>query len=243
MHRETTANGGEVLFDARGYRRSPATLPGHGKGRAPRNKGRRYPATAPTPEDVAQLLAACPDTMPGRRLYALVVVLFSTGLRIGEALKLEENDLDADRKSIRVRNGKGGKSRTVGMNDWGWRGLQDWLVTREQFPAGPVFCIVMGPTQGCGWDESCARRVIRQLTRDAGIRKRLHPHSFRHAFTCEAMRNGGRLELLQRQLGHASLDNTAKYFASINDTEVVDHFAALPAPVMTIPNRKKNGPS
>lgn len=226
----------DCLLDSRGYRRPPATLPGSGKRRPPRNKGRTYPPTAPTPEDVSLLLAACPDTLPGRRLHALVVLLFSTGLRISEALKLEERDLDTARHALTVREGKGRKTRVVGMNLWGWNGLEPWLREREELPIGPIFCVVHGPTVGQPWDSSCARRVVRQLTAAAGIRKRVHPHAFRHAFTVQALRNGGRLDLLQRQLGHASLDNTQRYCVSIDDSEVVSHFAGLPAPAMTIPN-------
>lgn len=48
----------------------------------------------------------------------------------------------------------------------------------------------------------------------------------------------GRLELVQRQLGHASLDHTVKYFAALDDSEVIDHFASMPAPVMAVPNRR-----
>lgn len=62
----------DVLFDARGYRRALATMPGYHRGRVPRNRGRRYPADPPTTEQIIELLRGCPDTPSGRRTRALM---------------------------------------------------------------------------------------------------------------------------------------------------------------------------
>jgi integrase len=86
-----------VLYDAAGHRRSPVTMPGFHEGRAPRNKGRRYPADPPTVEEVIAVMRAAGDRAGGARLRALIVILWRAGLRIGEALDLAETDLDAAR--------------------------------------------------------------------------------------------------------------------------------------------------
>jgi site-specific recombinase XerC len=105
-----------VLLDAAGRRRSPATLPGHHSGRAPRNKGRRYPADPPPVEEIIAVMRRAGDTMHGLRTRALVVLLWRAGLRISEALALGESDLDRSRGAVLVRHGKGGKRREVGMD-------------------------------------------------------------------------------------------------------------------------------
>ncbi len=133
-----------VLLDARGYRRSIATQPGFQRGRVPRNRGRRYPPDPPTTEEIVELLRGCPDTPSGRRTRALIL-LWRSGLRISEALGLEERDLDAATGSITVRHGKGGKRRIVGMDPWGWAQLASWLEERLDYPCGPAFCVVRGP--------------------------------------------------------------------------------------------------
>ena len=87
----------ELLLDAAGRRRSPATMPGFHAGRPPRNKGMRYPADPPTVEEIVAVMRRAGDGVHGRRLRGLIVVLWRAGLRIHEALALTEADLDARR--------------------------------------------------------------------------------------------------------------------------------------------------
>lgn len=68
-----------VLYDAAGRRRSPVTMPGFHEGRAPRNKGRRYPADPPTVEEVIAVMRAAGDGADGARLRALIVILWRPG--------------------------------------------------------------------------------------------------------------------------------------------------------------------
>jgi integrase len=96
----------ESLFlDAAGHRRSPATLPGYHQGRAPRNKGLRYPAYPPTIEEIIAVMRAAGDGADGARLRTLIVILWRAGLRISEALDLAETDLDPARGAVLVRHG------------------------------------------------------------------------------------------------------------------------------------------
>jgi integrase len=92
----------ELLLDAAGRRRSPATLPEFHAGRPPRNKGMRYPADPPTVEEIVTVMRSAGDGIHGRRLRGLIVVLWRAGLRIHEALALAEADLDARRGSLLV---------------------------------------------------------------------------------------------------------------------------------------------
>ena len=80
----------ELLLDAAGRRRSPATLPEFHAGRPPRNKGLRYPADPPTIEEIVTVVRRAGGGVHGRRLRGLIVVLWRAGLRICEALALAE---------------------------------------------------------------------------------------------------------------------------------------------------------
>ena len=91
------------------------------------------------------------DSVHGRRLRGLIVVLWRAGLRIHEALALAEADLDPRRGSLLVRRGKGGRRREVGMDDWAWEQLAPWLAARVELPVGPLFCVVTGATRGRPW--------------------------------------------------------------------------------------------
>ena len=132
----------ELLLDAAGRRRSPATRPELHAGRPPRNKGMRTPPIPPPIEEIVTVMRHAGDAVHGRRLRGLIVVLWRAGLRICEALALAEADLDPRRASLLVRRGKGGRRREVAMDDWAWEQLEPWLQARVELPVGPLFCIV-----------------------------------------------------------------------------------------------------
>jgi len=105
----------ELLLDAAGRRRSPATLPEFHAGRPPGNKGMRYPADPPTIEEIVAVMRRAGDGVHGRRLRGLILFLWCAGLRICEALGLAETDLDPRRGSLIVRRGKGGRRRRASL--------------------------------------------------------------------------------------------------------------------------------
>jgi integrase len=146
------------VLDAAGRRRSPATLPGYHAGRPRRNKGMRYSADPPTVEEIVAVVPHAPDDRQGWRVRAMIVVIWRAGLRIHEALALAEHDLDHRRRSLLVRNGKGGRRREVGMDEWRWDHLRPWLKARVELPVGPLFCIIDGPTRGRPWSGAAVRR-------------------------------------------------------------------------------------
>lgn len=169
------------LFDAAGRRRSPATLPGHRAGQAPRNKGRLYPADPPTVDEIVAVMREAPRDRHGLRLPALIVILWRGGLRIQEALSLTESDLDQRRGGVLIRFGKGGRRREVGLDAWAWNEhLTPWLAERVQLPIGPLFCVIDGPTRGRAWSASAVRAELRRHAAAAGVRRRFAPHQLRH---------------------------------------------------------------
>ena len=96
----------QPLYDATGRRRSPATMPGFRAGIAPRNKGQRYPADPPTVEEIVAVMRQAGHDRHGLQVRALIAILSRGGLRISEALALNETDVDHARGSVVVRHGK-----------------------------------------------------------------------------------------------------------------------------------------
>jgi integrase len=121
LSKEGAMSSVQSLIDVAGRRRSPATMPGFRAGKAPRNKGQRYPADPPTVDEIVAVMRQAQQARYGHRLNGLIVVLWRAGLRIQEALSLIESDLDARRGSILIRAGKGNRRREVGMDRWGKR--------------------------------------------------------------------------------------------------------------------------
>ena len=179
-----------ALYDTAGHRRSPVTMPGFHEGRAPRNKGHRYPADPPTVEEIIAVMRQAGTGADGARLRALIVILWRAGLRIGEALDLAESDLDASRGAVLVRRGKGGRRREVGMDRWAWSQLEPWIATRRQLPVGALLCVIRGATAGHQWESSSARKQLARTADKAGVRRRFAPHQLRHAHAVEMAHEG-----------------------------------------------------
>lgn len=114
----------ELLLDAAGRPRSPATMPGFHAGRPPRNKGVRYPADPPTVEEIVAVMRTAGDGLHGRRLRGLIVVLWRAVCASRRHWRWLSPDLDHRRGSLLVRRGKGGRRREVGMDEWGWEQLR-----------------------------------------------------------------------------------------------------------------------
>lgn len=229
-------------LDARGRRRSPTTIAGRRASKPPATKGRKFPPDPPAVEDFSRLLEHCTPQRPGRigelsalRLRALIVVLWRTGIRIGEALALEERDLHREDRMIVVRCGKNGKRRVVVMDEWGWKAIDPWLTARAKLNPGQIFCVLNGPTEGQAIHDSDVRRQLAELRKRAGVRRRCAAHQMRHAHAVDLSREGVPLLAIQAQLGHAHVGITQAYLRSIDAEEVLAPIAARKPPMMVLP--------
>jgi site-specific recombinase XerD len=163
----------------------------------------------------------------------MIVVLWRAGLRVQEALALAAHDLDRRRGSLLVRNGKGGRRREVGMDEWGWELLRPWLAARAHLPPGSLFCVIDGATSGRPWSGAAVRSEFRRLAAEAGIRRRFAPHQLRHAHALELAREGVPINIIQRQLGHANLGTTSIYLQGIDPEEIMTAVRTRRAPMMS----------
>jgi site-specific recombinase XerD len=134
----------------------------------------------------------------------MIIVLRRAGLRVREALALAEHDLDPRRGSLLVRNGKGAVAGRSAWTSGGWEQLRPWLAARAELPVGTLFCIIDGPTCGRPWAGAAVRSEFRRLAAHAGVRRRFARHQLRHAHALELAREGVPLNIIQRQLGHAT---------------------------------------
>src|SRR3954454_14983006 len=223
-----------LVLDVAGRRRSPATLPGYHAGRPPRNKGMRYPADPPTIDEIMAVMRHASHDRHGWGVRGMIGVPWRAGLRIQEALALAEHDLDHRRGSILIRNGKGGRRREVGMDEWGWEQLRPWLNARLELPIGPLFCIIDGPTRGRPWSGAAVCSEFRRLAARAGVRRRFAPHQPRHAHALEMAREGVPLIVIQRQLGHSNLGITSVYLQGIDNAEIIETVHACRAPMIPV---------
>jgi integrase len=196
-------------------------------------RGLRYPADPPKVEEIIAVMRAAGDRAHGRRLRALIVIMWRAGLRIQAALALTEGDLDQRRGSLLVRRGKGGRRREVGMDAWGWEELQFWLDLRCELSVGPLLCIINGATRGRQWSPAAARAELhRRRGRSAAPLRPLH--QLRHAHAVEMAREGVPLIVIQRQLGHGNLGITSVYLQGIDNGEIIETVHARRASMIPV---------
>jgi site-specific recombinase XerD len=207
------------------------------KASGPRNKGRCYPPDPPSVEEIIAVMRAAGDERDGLRLRGVIVMLWRAGLRISEALSLNETDLDPDRGAVLIRHGKGDKRREVGMDRWGWAHLEPWLALRATLPPGALFCVLRGPTRGRPCAPAGIRCQLHHAAQQAGVRRRFAPHQVRHAHAVEMSREGISLIVIQRQLAHADLAITSRYLRGIDNTEIIQAVHDRPEPMMPASRR------
>ena len=180
----------------------------------PWNKGRRLPPEVLTRDEVNALMRACSKRAPtGIRNRALIAVLYRGMLRVSEALLLKPKDLDRRAGTIRVLRGKGGRARTIGLDDGAWAILELWLKCREGLGLSgrhPVFCTLRGGPLSTSY----CRGLFTRLGQRAGIEKRVHPHGLGHTGAAELRVEGTDIAVIARQLRHASIATTSGYLES-----------------------------
>ncbi len=172
---------------------------------------KRYPIEVLTKHEVQALLEACgQEQWTDRRNYALLVLLWRTGLRISEALALRPCDVDLERGAIRVLHGKGGRARTVGIDSRGCEAMSSWIRERAGMGYSPGYVLFL-TGGGQPVSQGYLRRKLPELGRMAGLHKRVHAHGFRHTHASELRAEHIDIVLIQQQLGHASLLTTINY--------------------------------
>ena len=146
------------------------------------------------------------DNCTESRDLAMIDMLASTGMRVGEMVLLNRNDIDFNEREC-VVFGKGNKERVVYFDARTKIHLKNYLQTRtDDNPA--LFVSLKSPynRMNIGGIETCLRRLGKQL----GL-QRVHPHKFRRTLATMAIDKGMPIEQLQQLLGHKRIDTTLQY--------------------------------
>lgn len=198
-------------------------------------KGQKYRPEPLTREEVELLVrAASPRTSSGIRMRALVAVLYGSGLRISEALRLRPKDVDTSGCTVRVLNGKGGVDRTVAIDAYAGSLVDAWLHERRRLGFNgrdPLFVVYstggtapLGGTvtRGRAMTGTYARAALARLAQRAGIDKRVHPHGLRHSLAFDMVMTERLTTLEVRdQLGHTNLATTDNYLRRLAPADLV----------------------
>jgi integrase/recombinase XerD len=169
-------------------------------------------------DEVGRLIAAAGTGEDGRRLTALVELLYGAGLRVSELVGLPLAAVLRDERVLVVR-GKGGKERMIPLGQPARAAIAAWLAARPAFLARdaddrPLPSPWLFPSRGASGHltRQSFGQLLKQLAVVAGIPPaRLSPHVLRHAFASHLLDHGADLRSVQTMLGHADIATTQIY--------------------------------
>lgn len=153
------------------------------------------------------------DSTGNLKHKTLLSLIYSAGLRIGEALNLKPSDIDSQRMLIHIKNAKGKKDRYTLLSVHFLELLRGYERTYR-----PTTFLFEGQTGG-KYTSSSARNVLAQAVRKTGIKKRITLHTLRHSFATHLLENGTDLRYIQYLLGHNS-PKTTMIYTHVSETSV-----------------------
>lgn len=172
------------------------------------------------PPDVALLLEQ-PDTSTtlGLRDAAWMELLYASGLRIGELVGIDVDDIELRAKLVKV-HGKGSKERIVPFGSRAEEALRAYLAVRGELCRNADENAVFVNYKGQRITTRSVRRLFDGYLRKASMRAGISPHTMRHSFATHLLNAGADLRGIQELLGHASLSTTQKY-THLNDWQLI----------------------
>ncbi|EDM44814.1 tyrosine type site-specific recombinase [unidentified eubacterium SCB49] len=164
------------------------------------DKGKTLPAVL-SKQEVKRLL----DGIKNLKHKTLLSLVYSSGLRIGEALSLRPTAIDSTRKLIFIEGAKGKKDRYVLLSS---KLLED---LRKYYTVYRPKTYLFEGRSGTMYSASSARAVFKSAAKRAGITKEVRLHTLRHSFATHLLENGTDLRYIQQLLGHQSPKTTMIY--------------------------------
>lgn len=159
------------------------------------------------------------DNINNLKHRLMVVLLYSSGLRVSELVGLRVNNIDTERKAIHIRVGKGRKDRITVLSKKAIKLIDQYLLEYQ-----PLEYIFESYQPGKKISTRTVQLVVIEAGQKAGIKKIIGPHTLRHSFATHMLENGVNLRYIQSMLGHKRLETTQIYthvatdkFTGIND--------------------------
>lgn len=164
-----------------------------------------------TEKEIEQLLEM-PDLkkQSGMRDKAMLELMYSSGLRVSELVKLTKSEINIPEKILKIR-GKRDKTRLIPVGDVAMEYLLTYLNdfrSKSKFADSKYLFI---NRSGKPVTRQFFFMVVKKYAEQAGIKKQISPHTLRHSFASHLLQNGADLRLVQELLGHTSVETTQIY--------------------------------
>jgi len=162
-------------------------------------------------EDVLELIQSLPKrNVIDLRNICQLELLYSGGLRLGETIALDVEDVDMINRVLHV-HGKGSKERDVPMMRGLHGALSNYLALRRSLLRGPDHGALLLSNFGRRMCKPTFERFLKRLNKQRRGKRRLHAHGFRHAIAVHLLRAGTDIRWIQEFLGHDSMETTKRY--------------------------------
>lgn len=146
---------------------------------------------------------------------AILITIYSGGLRISELLELKMSDILSDRQLIWVRNGKGGKDRTTLL------GAKTLEILRQYYLEYKPKSYLFEGQQGGPYSATSIRKIFKKAMNIAKIKKPATVHTLRHSFATHLLESGTNLRYIQTLLGHSS-SKTTEIYTRVSTVDIED---------------------
>lgn len=140
---------------------------------------------------------------------AILSLTYSSGLRVSEVVKLKRSDLDSERNTLLVRQGKGRKDRYTLLSEAAMKVVQSYI--EQQKNTSAAAWLFPGQYSGSHITIRTVQKIFEQCAANAGIQKKLSIHSLRHSFATHLLEGGTDIRYIQELLGHQSSRTTEIY--------------------------------
>lgn len=163
-------------------------------------------------EEIKNIISAIELTeSQGKRNKAMLETLYGCGLRVSELVNLRLSDLFLNEDFIRVL-GKGNKQRYVPINATAKKNIIKYIRCRDKINVKKGFeDSLFLNRNGKSLTRHMVYHIVKSKAKEAGINKKISPHTFRHSFATHLLKNGADLRAIQQMLGHESITTTEIY--------------------------------
>lgn len=177
-------------------------------------------------EDVILLLEAVSNI----KHRAVLMLVYSAGLRVSEVVRLRMEDIDVNRRMIRIRGGKGRKDRYTLLSDVALVALREyWQAYR------PKDWIFLGSKPNCHLTTRTVEKILDAARKKAGLPEHITVHTLRHSFATHLLEGGTDLRYIQELLGHKS-SKTTEIYTHVSNKDI----GKIKSPLDTLEKEVKN---
>ncbi|RED66119.1 site-specific tyrosine recombinase/integron integrase [Cohnella lupini] len=146
------------------------------------------------------------SVVENRKHRAIFYIIYSSGLRVGEVVRLKVADMDRERKTLHIRQGKGKKDRITILSDAAVEVINQYILMYK-----PEVWLFPGQDSKGHLTERTVQKVFEQAVKASKIDKAVSVHSLRHSFATHLLEEGIDIRYIQELLGHRSIQTTEIY--------------------------------